>query len=37
MAVHDVDVDHARARRQHLLDLRAEPGEVGGQDRGRDA
>ena len=33
VAVHHVDVDHARARGEHLLDLRAEPAEVGCEDR----
>ena len=37
MPIHDVDVDHPRARREHLVDLRAEPREVGREDRGRDA
>ncbi len=35
--VHDVDVDRARARVHDLGDLLAEPGEVGGEDRRRDA
>ena len=33
VAVHHVHVDHARARVHHLLDLLAEAGEVGGEDR----
>ena len=33
VAVHDVDVDHPRPGVEHLLDLRAEAGEVGRQDR----
>jgi hypothetical protein len=37
VAIHDVDVDHTRAGGDHLLDLLAEPVEVGGKDRGRDA
>ena len=37
VAVHHVDVDRARAGVQHGADLLAEAGEVGGQDRGRDA
>ena len=36
VAVHDVDVDHAGAGVDHLADLGAEAGEVGGEDRGRD-
>ncbi len=35
--VHHVDVDDARAGRQHLGDLRAQAGEIRRQDRGRDA
>ena len=35
--VHDVDVDHAGARVEHLPDLLAQAAEVGGQDRGSDA
>ncbi len=35
MTIHHVDVDHASARRQHLLDLRTKAGEVGGEDRWR--
>ncbi len=34
VAVHHVHVDHASAGIHHLLDLLAEAGEVGGQDRG---
>ena len=34
VAVHHVHVDHAGAGVHHLLDLRAEAGEVGGEDRG---
>jgi hypothetical protein len=37
MAVHHVDVDDPRARLEHLSDLRTELGEVGGEDRRRDA
>jgi hypothetical protein len=37
MAVHHVDVDHAGAGGDYLVDLGAEPREVGGQDRRRDA
>jgi hypothetical protein len=37
VAVHDVDVDHVRAGVHHLGHLPAEAGEVGRQDRGRDA
>ena len=37
VAVHDVDVDRARAGVEHGGDLLAEAGEVGGQDRRRDA
>ena len=37
VAVHHVHVDHARAGVHHQLDLLAEAGEVGGEDRGRDA
>ena len=37
VAVHDVDVDDPSAGGEHLVDLLAEPGEVGGEDRGRDA
>ena len=37
VAVHDVDVDDARAGVEHLADLVPEAGEVGGQDRGGDA
>ena len=33
MAVHHVDVDDPRAGGHHLLDLGAEPREVGGEDR----
>ena len=33
VTVHHVDVDEARAGGHHLLDLRAEPREVGGEDR----
>ena len=33
VAVHHVDVDHPRAGGHHLLDLRAEPREVGREDR----
>ena len=36
VAVHDVDVDHPRAGGEHLVDLLAEPGEVGREDRGSD-
>ena len=36
VAVHDVDVDDPGAGVEHLVDLRAEPGEVGGEDRGSD-
>ena len=36
MAVHDVDVDHPRAGREHLVHLLAEAGEVRRQDRRRD-
>ena len=36
VAVHDVDVDHPGAGVDHLGDLRAEPREVGGEDRRRD-
>ena len=36
MAVHDVEVDHPRAGVHHLVDLRAEPREVGREDRRRD-
>jgi hypothetical protein len=35
--VHDVDVDHPRAGVQHLLDLLAQPIEVGGEDGRGDA
>ena len=34
VAVHHVHVDHAGAGVHHLLDLRAEAGEVGGENRG---
>src|SRR5215218_10391184 len=37
VAIHHVDVDDPRAGRHHLLDLRAEAREVGGENRGRDA
>ena len=37
VAVHDVDVDDPRAGVEHLLHLRAEAREVGGEDRRRDA
>jgi hypothetical protein len=37
VAVHDVDVDHASAGRDHLFHLLAEPGKVGSQDRRRDS
>ena len=33
VTVHHVDVDHPRAGRHHLLDLRAEPREVSGENR----
>ena len=33
VAVHDVDVDDPRARCHHVAHLRAELGEVGGEDR----
>ena len=36
VAVHDVDVDDARAGVEHLADLVAQAGEVGGEDRGGD-
>ena len=36
VAVHHINVDHARAGREHLADLRAQPREVGRQDRRRD-
>ena len=36
MSVHDVAMDHPGARGHHLFDLRAQPREVRGQDRGRD-
>ncbi len=36
VAVHDVDVNHASAGSHHLGHLRAEAGEVGGEDRGGD-
>ena len=35
--VHDVEVDHPGAGVHHLVDLLAEPGEVGREDRRRDA
>ena len=37
VAVHHVDVDHARAGVEHGVDLLAEAAEVGGEDRGGDA
>ena len=37
VAVHHVHVDDPRARVHHLFDLGAEAGEVGGEDRGRNA
>jgi len=37
VAVHDIHVDDARARVHQLLDLLAEPREVGREDRGRHA
>ena len=37
VAVHHVDVDRARAGLQHRGDLLAEAGEVGREDRRRDA
>ena len=37
VAVHDVDVDRARAGVEHVADLLAEAREVGGEDRRRDA
>ena len=36
VAVHHVEVDHPRAGVHHLVDLGAEPGEVGREDRRRD-
>ena len=35
-AIHHVDVDHPRTRLEDLVDLRAQPREVRGQDRRRD-
>jgi hypothetical protein len=37
VAVHHVDVDHARAGVEDLADLLPQPREVGGEDRGGDA
>ena len=37
VAVHHVDVDHARPGVEHLADVLAQAREVGGQDRGGDA
>ena len=36
MAIHHIDVDQPRAGVHDLRDLGTEPGEIGGEDRGRD-
>ena len=36
VAVHDVDVQPAHARRERVLHLLTEAAEIGGEDRGRD-
>ena len=36
MAIHYVDMDDPRPGGDHLLDLGAEPGEISGENRGRD-